>query len=66
VHICFGYAAIIHVRPEGYSFLPELVDSPVQQGSIETGVIGIILGLLGIISKADADRASTRGLVPSL
>ncbi len=24
VHICFGYAAIIHVRPEGYSFLPEL------------------------------------------
>src|SRR3984893_2017513 len=26
VHICFGYAAIIHVRPEGYSFLPELAD----------------------------------------
>src|ERR1041385_2595435 len=24
VHICFGYAAIIHARPEGYSFLPEL------------------------------------------
>ena len=23
VHICFGYAAVIHVRPEGYSFLPE-------------------------------------------
>jgi hypothetical protein len=23
VHICFGYAAIIHVRPSGYSFLPE-------------------------------------------
>ena len=23
-HICFGYAAIIHERPEGYSFLPEL------------------------------------------
>jgi 5-methyltetrahydropteroyltriglutamate--homocysteine methyltransferase len=22
VHICFGYAAIIHERPEGYSFLP--------------------------------------------
>jgi 5-methyltetrahydropteroyltriglutamate--homocysteine methyltransferase len=36
VHICFGYAAVIHVRPEGYSFLPELVDSPVQQVSIET------------------------------
>ncbi len=36
VHICFGYAAIIHVRPSGYSFLPELAASPVQQVSIET------------------------------
>jgi 5-methyltetrahydropteroyltriglutamate--homocysteine methyltransferase len=36
IHICFGYAAIIHVRPSGYSFLPELAASPVQQISIET------------------------------
>jgi 5-methyltetrahydropteroyltriglutamate--homocysteine methyltransferase len=36
VHICFGYAAIIHVRPEGYSFLPEFSGSPVRQISIET------------------------------
>jgi 5-methyltetrahydropteroyltriglutamate--homocysteine methyltransferase len=36
VHICFGYAAIIHVRPEGYSFLPEFANSPVRQISIET------------------------------
>jgi 5-methyltetrahydropteroyltriglutamate--homocysteine methyltransferase len=36
VHVCFGYAAIIHVRPEGYSFLPEFANSPVQQISIET------------------------------
>jgi 5-methyltetrahydropteroyltriglutamate--homocysteine methyltransferase len=36
VHICFGYAAIIHQRPSGYSFLPELAGSPVQQISIET------------------------------
>jgi 5-methyltetrahydropteroyltriglutamate--homocysteine methyltransferase len=36
VHICFGYAAIIHQRPAGYSFLSELVGSPVQQVSIET------------------------------
>ena len=36
IHICFGYAAIIHVRPPGYSFLPELAASPVQQVSIET------------------------------
>ena len=36
IHICFGYAAIIHVRPPGYSFLPELAASPVKQISIET------------------------------
>ncbi len=36
IHICFGYAAIIHVRPEGYSFLPELASSAVQQVSVET------------------------------
>jgi 5-methyltetrahydropteroyltriglutamate--homocysteine methyltransferase len=36
VHICFGYAAIIHVRPSAYSFLPELADSTVHQVSIET------------------------------
>ncbi|HEV2228329.1 MAG TPA: uroporphyrinogen decarboxylase family protein [Steroidobacteraceae bacterium] len=36
VHICFGYAAIIHVRPSGYSFLPELADCACHQVSIET------------------------------
>ena len=36
VHICFGYAAIIHQRPSGYSFLPELAGSSVRQISIET------------------------------
>ena len=36
VHICFGYAAIIHVRPPGYSFLPELEHSSARQISIET------------------------------
>src|SRR3954465_4785165 len=36
VHICFGYAAIIHERPEGYSFLPELADCSADQISIET------------------------------
>ena len=36
VHICFGYAAIIHQRPEGYAFLPELASSQVAQVSIET------------------------------
>lgn len=36
VHICFGYAAIIHERPAGYSFLPELSGCSVHQISIET------------------------------
>src|SRR3954469_16971147 len=27
LHICFGYAALIHERPEGYNFLPELADT---------------------------------------
>jgi 5-methyltetrahydropteroyltriglutamate--homocysteine methyltransferase len=36
VHICFGYAAIIHERPSGYSFLPELSGCSVHQVSIET------------------------------
>ncbi len=36
VHICFGYAAIIHQRPSGYSFLPELAGCACQQISVET------------------------------
>jgi 5-methyltetrahydropteroyltriglutamate--homocysteine methyltransferase len=36
VHLCFGYAAIIHERPSGYSFLPELADCACDQISIET------------------------------
>src|SRR3954447_11662490 len=36
VHICFGYAAIIHERPSGYSFLPELAGCGCNQVSIET------------------------------
>lgn len=36
IHLCFGYAALVHERPSGYSFLPELAECPVQQISIET------------------------------
>ncbi len=36
VHICFGYAAIIHARPAGYSFLPEFALCTCKQVSIET------------------------------
>ena len=27
VHLCFGYAAVVHDKPSGYSFLPELEGS---------------------------------------
>ena len=46
VHICFGYAAVIHVRPEGYSFLPEFAGSSVQQVSIETAQSGLDCSVL--------------------
>ncbi|MFM7012705.1 MAG: uroporphyrinogen decarboxylase family protein [Betaproteobacteria bacterium] len=36
VHICFGYAAVIHARPSGYDFLPELAQCSCNQVSIET------------------------------
>lgn len=36
LHICFGYAAHAHDRPNGYSFLPELCRCKVRQISIET------------------------------
>ena len=61
LHICFGYAAIIHTRPEGYSFLAELADTPVGHVSVETAqseldpaeldplrAKGIILGVLDL------------------
>jgi 5-methyltetrahydropteroyltriglutamate--homocysteine methyltransferase len=47
VHICFGYAAIIHQRPSGYSFLPELAGCSCQQISIETAQSGLDCSVLG-------------------
>jgi 5-methyltetrahydropteroyltriglutamate--homocysteine methyltransferase len=35
VHLCFGYAALVHGKPAGYSFLPELENSKAAQISIE-------------------------------
>jgi len=35
VHLCFGYAAVVHEKPTGYSFLPELEASKAAQISIE-------------------------------
>jgi len=46
VHICFGYAAIIHERPSGYSFLPELAQTEAAMISIETAQSGLSLDVL--------------------
>jgi 5-methyltetrahydropteroyltriglutamate--homocysteine methyltransferase len=35
VHLCFGYAAVVHEKPSGYSFLAELEGSKAAQISIE-------------------------------
>src|ERR1700751_1592597 len=63
VHLCFGYAAIIHDRPSGYSFLPELADCSCDQVSIETAqsnldpsVLKHLAGktvILGVIALSD-------------
>jgi 5-methyltetrahydropteroyltriglutamate--homocysteine methyltransferase len=47
VHLCFGYAAIIHDRPAGYSFLPELAEADCDQISIETAQSGLDCAVLG-------------------
>ena len=65
IHLCFGYAAIIHDRPSGYSFLPELAASTADQISVETAqsrldcavlaeLVGktIILGVLDLSTPA--------------
>jgi 5-methyltetrahydropteroyltriglutamate--homocysteine methyltransferase len=71
LHICFGYAHLIHERPEGYSFLPELSASDVRQISIETAQSNldtavletlpgktIILGVLDL-SSPEVETAET-------
>src|SRR5262249_10336488 len=36
VHLCFGYGAMVKSKPSGYSFLPELEATAIDQVSIET------------------------------
>ena len=65
LHICFGYAAIIHERPAGYNFLPELagcsckaVSIETAQSNLDTSVLEtlpdkkIILGVLDLSTNA--------------
>jgi 5-methyltetrahydropteroyltriglutamate--homocysteine methyltransferase len=72
VHLCFGYAALVHEKPSGYSFLPELEGSTVQQVSIEAAQPRLDLKVLqtlpsktivlGVIDLADS-TVETREIV---
>jgi 5-methyltetrahydropteroyltriglutamate--homocysteine methyltransferase len=63
VHLCFGYAAVVHDKPTGYSFLAELENSKAQQISIEAAQPRLDLKvlrnlpsktiMLGVIDLAD-------------
>jgi 5-methyltetrahydropteroyltriglutamate--homocysteine methyltransferase len=63
VHLCFGYAAVVHDKPTGYSFLAELENSKAQQISIEAAQPKLDLAvlrqlpsktiILGVIDLAD-------------
>ena len=53
VHLCFGYAAIIHERPEGYSFLPQLADCTCDQVSIETAQSSLDTSVLEALRGKD-------------
>lgn len=46
LHTCFGYAAIVHTRPPGYSFLAELNDCAVDWIAIETAQPDLDLSIL--------------------
>jgi 5-methyltetrahydropteroyltriglutamate--homocysteine methyltransferase len=63
VHLCFGYAAVVHDKPTGYSFLAELEGSKAQQISVEAAQPKLDLAvlrqlpgktiILGVIDLAD-------------
>ena len=46
LHTCFGYAHIVHDRPNGYPFLEPLADTKAQQISMESAQQKVDLGVL--------------------
>jgi 5-methyltetrahydropteroyltriglutamate--homocysteine methyltransferase len=46
LHTCFGYAHIVHSRPNGYPFLEPLADVKVQQISLESAQQKVDLSVL--------------------
>jgi 5-methyltetrahydropteroyltriglutamate--homocysteine methyltransferase len=50
VHICLGYGHLVHNKPSGYAFLPQLADSLAQQISLEAAQPRLDLGVLQDLS----------------
>jgi 5-methyltetrahydropteroyltriglutamate--homocysteine methyltransferase len=46
LHTCFGYAHIVHNRPNGYPFLEQLADTSAQQISLESAQQNVNLSVL--------------------
>jgi 5-methyltetrahydropteroyltriglutamate--homocysteine methyltransferase len=46
LHTCFGYAHIVHSRPNGYPFIEELADVRVDQISMESAQQNVDLSVL--------------------
>jgi 5-methyltetrahydropteroyltriglutamate--homocysteine methyltransferase len=53
VHLCFGYAHVVHTRPPAYAFLAELARSAATGVSIETAQSNLDLGILKDLSPKE-------------
>jgi 5-methyltetrahydropteroyltriglutamate--homocysteine methyltransferase len=63
LHTCFGYAHVVHERPNGYPFMAELAEAAVAQVSLESAQQNVDLAILdsvpgkqfivGVIDLAD-------------
>jgi 5-methyltetrahydropteroyltriglutamate--homocysteine methyltransferase len=53
LHTCFGYAHIVHSRPNGYPFLEPLADVNVQQISLESAQQKVDLSVLRSLPGKD-------------
>jgi 5-methyltetrahydropteroyltriglutamate--homocysteine methyltransferase len=75
LHTCFGYAYVVHDRPDGYSFLDELADCAADQVSIESAQqrldpaivrrLGRKTVILGVLDLADESPVESPGEVAS-
>jgi 5-methyltetrahydropteroyltriglutamate--homocysteine methyltransferase len=73
LHTCFGYAYVVHDRPDGYPFLDELADCAADQVSIESAQqrldpaivrrLGRKTVILGVLDLADESPVESPGEV---